>query len=150
MGFAAAGLTLSAFGAGGLTYSIAAPYVVRRLGEAGGARLAAMLFALAFLGFAFMTHAWIAIPASFLAGLAYYVLHNVLQLNATQMAPDARGAAVALFASSFFIGQGCGVAAAAPVVDIYGARPVFLAAALLLPACALAFSRALAGRDARI
>lgn len=150
MGFAAAGLTLSAFGVGGLLFSFLAPRIVRRFGEAGGARLASVLFALAFFGFAFMPWAWIAIPASFLAGLAYYALHNVLQVNATQMAPDARGAAVALFASAFFVGQGLGVAAAAPIVDRFGAGPVFLAAALLLPCCAFLFARAVDRRGTQM
>lgn len=147
MGYGAAGLTVSTFGAGGLLYAFAAPKVVSRLGEAGGARVAAALFAMAFLGLALMPAAWLAIPASFLVGLAYYALHNVLQVNATQMAPDARGVAVALFASSFFVGQGLGVAAAAPVIDRHGAMPVFLSAAVGMPVCALLFAYALTRRD---
>ncbi len=150
MGFAAAGLTLSAFGVGGLLFSFMAPRIVRRFGEPGGARLASILFALAFLGYALMPWAWIAVPSSFLAGLAYYALHNVLQVNATQMAPDARGVAVALFASAAFLGQGLGVAVAAPVVDLYGAQPVFLVAALLLPCCAILFARAIDRRGAQM
>lgn len=38
------------------------------------------------------------------------MLHNTLQINATQMAPERRGAAVAAFAASFFIGQYVGIA----------------------------------------
>jgi predicted MFS family arabinose efflux permease len=36
------------------------------------------------------------------------MLHNTLQTLATELAPDARGSAIALFAFSFFIGQGFG------------------------------------------
>ena len=146
LSFTAAGSTLAVFGLGGLLYASFAPKIVPRLGEAGGARLSAVFFALAFSGYALMPTAAFAIPASFCAGIGYYCLHNVLQVNATQMAPDARGAAVALFATAFFVGQGFGVAAAAPIVDRFGPVPVFAAAALLLPACALVFARALASK----
>ena len=37
-------------------------------------------------------------PAIALIGLGFYMLHNTLQTNATQMAPEARGLAVSLFA----------------------------------------------------
>lgn len=142
LGFAMAGLTLSAFGLGGLTYTLFAPRIVARFGEAGVSRASCPLFALAFLGFALMPSPLVGAIASYLAGLAYYCLHNVLQVNATQMVPHARGAAVALFATAFFVGQGFGVAAAAPVVDMYGATPVYLATAFCLPACAFLFARA--------
>jgi predicted MFS family arabinose efflux permease len=37
------------------------------------------------------------------------MLHNTLQVHATQMAPDRRGAAVSAFAACFFLGQSAGV-----------------------------------------
>ena len=45
------------------------------------------------------------------------MLHNTLQTNATQMAPEARGLAVSTFASCFFIGQGLGAWLGGLVVD---------------------------------
>lgn len=60
------------------------------------------------------------------------MLHSTLQVNATQMAPQARGLSVSLFAFFLFTGQSVGVALAAPVVDRYGARPVFATAAMIL------------------
>jgi len=42
-------------------------------------------------------------------GLGFYMLHNTLQINATQMAPERRGAAVSIFACCFFFGQSVGV-----------------------------------------
>ena len=38
-------------------------------------------------------------------GLGFYMLHNTLQTNATQMSPEARGTAVALFSSALYLGQ---------------------------------------------
>ena len=82
-----------------------------------------------------------------LLGLGFYMFHNTLQTNATQMAPEARGLAVSLFAFFLFIGQSIGVALAAPVVDHFGAPPIYLAAAVLMPLTALWFRRRLALRD---
>jgi predicted MFS family arabinose efflux permease len=140
LGFAAAGLTLATFGLGGFLYAFTAGPIVARIGEAGCARAASVCFAIAYVMFALLPVAWLAIVASFFAGLGYYLLHNVLQVNATQMAPEARGAAVAVFATAFFVGQGLGVAAAAPIVDAWGTTPVFLTTALVLPVCALVFA----------
>ena len=91
----------------------------------------------------------ITVVACFAVGFGFYMLHNTLQTNATQMAPHARGTAVAMFASAFFIGQSIGVAIAAPVVDHFGAPWMFGIAAVLTPLLASAFARALASRPAQ-
>jgi predicted MFS family arabinose efflux permease len=74
------------------------------------------------------------------------MLHNTLQTEATQMSPEARATSVALFASMYFIGQTVGVALAAPVMDRYGARPLFVISAIALPALAFWFTRRLKRR----
>jgi len=77
-------------------------------------------------------------------GVGLYMLHNTLQVHATQMAPESRGAAVALFAFCLFSGQSTGVWLASHVVDTFGTRPAFIVAALGLPLLALEFRRRLA------
>jgi MFS family permease len=51
---------------------------------------------------------WLDAVAMFCAGIAFYMLHNSMQTEATELAPSARGSAVALFACGFFVGQGSG------------------------------------------
>lgn len=104
-----AGSVVMLFGFGGLLFALGVATLVRRLGEAGLARWGGSLVALAFLTIAFAPVWWLAIPGSFVAGLGFYMLHNTLQINATQMAPERRGAAVSAFASCFFLGQSVGV-----------------------------------------
>jgi predicted MFS family arabinose efflux permease len=70
-------------------------------------------------------------------GFGYYMLHNTLQTNATQMLPEARGTAVAGFSSALFLGQSVGVALAAPFVGRAGAAHVFVLAGLLWPLLAV-------------
>lgn len=134
--FGQAGLLLIAFGLGGILYATLARRIVPRFGETGVARISGVLFFVAFLGLAFAPAPLLAAPACLAAGAAYYLLHSVLQVNATQATPQARGAGMSLFATSFFLGQAAGVAAAAPIVDRYGAPAVFIIAALSLPALA--------------
>jgi len=81
-------------------------------------------------------------------GAGIYMMHNTLQVHATQMAPEARGGSLALFACSLFTGQSVGVWVASHFVDAGGARPVFLASALGLALLALDFRRRLALRSA--
>ena len=87
-----------------------------------------------------------ALPCIVALGLGVYMLHNTLQVHATQMAPEARGGALALFACSLFGGQSLGVWLASHVVDAAGVRPVFVIAALGLFMLASDFRRRLAGR----
>jgi predicted MFS family arabinose efflux permease len=73
------------------------------------------------------------------------MLHNTLQINATQMAPERRGAAVSAFASCFFLGQSVGVGIAGAVVAHIGTGKVILAGALGVFAVAVNFRHKLVG-----
>jgi predicted MFS family arabinose efflux permease len=95
-----------------------------------------------------MSSAWLGPPAIALIGLGYYMLHTTLQTNATQMAPEARGLAVSFFAFALFTGQSVGVALAAPIMDRYGGRPIFLATAAAILAITFWFRRQLVRQPA--
>jgi len=82
-----------------------------------------------------------------LGGLSFYLLHNTLQANATQMHPAMRGTAVSLFASSLFCGQSLGVVAAAWIADLGSLRAVFALSAVLLPLLGAWFWQGLSLRD---
>jgi predicted MFS family arabinose efflux permease len=55
------------------------------------------------------------------------------------MAPEARGAALSVFASALFIGQTIGFAVSSVIYDYAGATIIFLVAAIGFPAIALVF-----------
>lgn len=104
-----AGSLLMVYGAGGFLYALGARRLVTGLGEAGLARTGAVFLCVG-LGAIAAAPSWIfGVVGSLLAGLGFYMLHNTLQVNATQMAPRTRGAAVSIFAASFFLGQSVGV-----------------------------------------
>ena len=144
----AVGALLASFGAGALFYSATASRLVPRLGQSGLAALGALALAAGYATLAFMPRPWLAVPGIALVGLGFYMLHNTLQTNATQMAPQARGLAISLFAFALFSGQSVGVALAAPVMDRYGGQPIFLAAAVIVLAIAFWFRRRLLHKPA--
>ncbi len=134
------GLTVGCFGIGGLIYAGMVKLLVRRLGQIGLAIGGSLILALAYVTLATGAAWWLAPVATTAIGLGFYMLHNTLQTNATQMTPEARGTAVALFSSALYIGQTAGVAAGALVIDRVGAVPLFLGTAAAIPALALWFA----------
>lgn len=137
------GLIVSGFGIGGLLFVLFAPAIVRRLREGGLVLWGGVFLAVAFFGMTKLPNAFVAVPLTVLAGLGFYMLHNTLQTNATQMAPQSRGLAVSCFATCLFFGQAVGVSAAAPAFDYAGAIPLFIGSGLILLVLGIAFRFAL-------
>lgn len=126
----AAGGAMVLYGVGGLVYGMFARRWLQLMGEQGLALAGAALIAAGMLALAWASAVPWAVLGCFLAGVGFYMLHNTLQVQATQMAPQARGTAVTLFACLLFLGQSCGVLAVAFSVDRGWFSPVFTVAAL--------------------
>jgi predicted MFS family arabinose efflux permease len=141
LSFTAVGLIIGIFAMGGLIYAATVRRLMRWLGQTGIANVGGILMSVAFVTLAIEPVWYFAPLATLTVGVGFYMLHNTLQTEGTQMAPEARGTGVALFASVYFLGQTAGVALGAPVMDRYGARPLFILSALVLPALALIFTR---------
>ena len=148
--FGLVGLVLCVYGAGALTYSLTARHLVRTLGERGLVAAGGAILALCFAALAAAPNVYVAAPVIGVMGLGFYMLHNTLQTNATQMAPERRALGVSLFAFFLFLGQSLGVAFAAPVMDRWGAWPIYAVAALIIPVVALWFRSQLRLRPATV
>ena len=150
LSLSAAGLMLMSFAVGGMSYALASRILLGRFGEAGLARNGGLLLgiSIAVLGLApnVIPAPLFALPALFGAGLGFYMLHNTLQINATQMAPASRGTAVALFASCFFLGQSVGVALGGFAVERAGTTPVIALGAVGVALVGVGFSNLRARR----
>jgi predicted MFS family arabinose efflux permease len=114
----AAGSVMMLYGVGGLLYSQMARRWLAWLGERGLVRAGAAMVVVGLLVLAWGSGVWLGMLACLMTGLGFYMLHNTLQVQATQMAPAARGTAVTLFACSLFFGQSTGVLLMAQSVDI--------------------------------
>jgi predicted MFS family arabinose efflux permease len=143
LGIAASGMLIAAFAAGGLVYAAVAGRLVPRLGERGLVVGGGTFIGAGYAGLALATAPALAVLCVLSVGIGLYMLHNTLQLHATQMAPASRGAAVALFAFFLFTGQSAGVWIASRAIDTVGTVPVFAVAAIGLPLLALEFRRRL-------
>lgn len=146
MSLTSSGAMIMLFGFGGFAFAIGSSSLVRRLGESGLAQWGGILLSVSLLMIGVAPAWWWAIPGCFMAGLGFYMLHNTLQINATQMAPERRGAAVSAFASCFFLGQSVGVGIAGRIVESIGSANIMLIGATGVLAVALRFTRHLRGQ----
>lgn len=145
----AAGGVMVLYGVGGLVYSLMARRWLGLLGEKGLALLGALMIAVGLLLLAWAPVVHLAVVGCFCAGLGFYMLHNTLQVQATQMAPEARGTAVTLFACLLFLGQSLGVLAVAASVDRGWIAQVFSIAAVCVVVLGVLVSHKVKGRVAQ-
>ena len=145
IGPALAGTLVAAYAAGGMLYAALARRAVRRLGERGLVAAGGIALSTGYVGLALAGSMAVATVAIGLVGIGFYMLHTTVQIHVTQVAPEERGSAVALFATFLFFGQASGVWLAGRVVDAAGVTPVFLCAAVGLAALAAAFRYFLSG-----
>ena len=102
------GVVLGAFGIGGLLYAASVRRLLRLLGVRRMCLIGSAGAAACYAALAASPLWWLDAAAMFCAGVTFYMVHNSLQTEATELAPAARGSAVALFACGFFAGQGLG------------------------------------------
>lgn len=147
LSFSAVGAVLAAFGVGGLLYVASVKLLVGKLGERRMILTGSALLCTGYLALAFGAHWAIAFVAIVIVALGFYMVHNTLQVHATQMSPKARATAVGIFSSSLYLGQSAGVAAAAPFFDKLGALPIYVTAAFVFPLLALWLASLLKKRE---
>lgn len=134
-----AGLALSAFGVAGIAYAALSAVLLRRLGLTRMLRLAGILGLAGMLGVAATGwlgagHPWGiggVVGGMLVLGLGYFAMHNSIQTGITDVAPHARGSAVAVHAFCFFLGQSIGPA-------VFGAGLAGVGAPLTLAAMGVA------------
>jgi predicted MFS family arabinose efflux permease len=126
------GVVLGAFGIGGLLYAASVRVMLRRLGVRRMCLIGSGTAAACYAALAFAPTWYLAALAMFVAGLSFYMMHNSLQTEATELAPSARGSAVALFACGFFIGQGLGPLVFAALLHGLGPRPALVVVAAVI------------------
>ena len=102
------GLVLGAYGIGGMAYAATVRLLLGAIGPRRMSLIGSTAAALCYAGLVLAPAWWIDAAAMFVAGLSFYMMHNSLQTEATEIAPATRGSAVALFSCGFFTGQGIG------------------------------------------
>ena len=142
-----AGAIVALFGLGGMLYMAVGRHLIRRFGQQGLVLFGGGIVGVSALVLAYSPHWGPALPASLLAGFGFFMFHNTMQANATQMAPHARGTAVSLFSSSLFLGQSIGVVLAASLIDRIGTGAVIALGGAVMALEGVFFAWVLRRRD---
>ena len=124
------GIVLGAFGIGGLVYAASVRSFLRWFGVRRMCLIGSTVGALCYATLAVSPWWWLDAIAMFCTGVAFYMLHNSMQTEATELAPSARGSAVALFACGLFAGQGIGPLLFGPALQQFGPRASLIAIAV--------------------
>lgn len=124
------GVILAEIGLGSLLYTLAVKRLLASIGQRGlvtwGGAICCGCYTLTLL-----TPEWlVAIPCTIGIGFSFYMLQNTLQLKATEMAPQARGAGMSIYGSVWSVGQAAGVAIAGAAIGIVGFVPTIITYAL--------------------
>jgi YNFM family putative membrane transporter len=129
-----AGLAIAGMGFGCFVYGLLTRILVERLGPSLMTRLGGAICAGALALFVFDWPWWSAIILFAVQGFGFFLLHGTFQAQATELAPAARGSAVALFACSFFLGQALGPVVMGVLMHTLGTTAAILifAVAILL------------------
>lgn len=136
-----AGIVIAGFGIGGALYSVLVSKLLARFGETRMMRLGG-----AIMGFCLLVIAarlfW---PLEFvnfaLLGFGFYMLHAVIQIYASELAPAARGSAMALHSFFFFLGQAAGPVVYGAGLSTIGLGPVLIFGAAVLVGVGLVCGR---------
>jgi predicted MFS family arabinose efflux permease len=145
-GTSAAGIAIAAFAMGGVLYGTVVRPLLGMLGQWNMMRVGGLVAGAGYLIVASPVP-WIAVVGLFFAmGFSFYMVHNTLQTRATELAPGARGSALALFAASFFLGQGIGPVVGGVVTHWAGYHLLFGAAGILVVLMSLVAASAIGRR----
>ena len=125
-----AGLAVAAFGCGGFAYAAAARALLAGIGQSRMVVLGGALAAAALVGLAVAPFAALFVAAGLVLGLGFYMVHNSIQTRVTEVAPEARGSAVALHAFHFYVGQSLGPVAVGLASGLLGPGTAFALAGL--------------------
>ncbi|HWM02374.1 MAG TPA: MFS transporter [Actinophytocola sp.] len=135
---AMAGLVAAAFGAGALACSRLVRVLVPRVPRAGMAAIGGLCLVAGWAVPAVSVSVATVAVAGLAVGASWAFLHTTLQTWATEMVPAERASAVALFATSLFLGSALGAAAAAPGAEAGRYGTVFACAAVVAVPVAVA------------
>ncbi len=131
-----AGFVVGGIGLGGLIFNLVLPGLLRRMSRASVMRLGGCVIAAGMIGVAAGPTWQLEMAAFTVIGLGFYMLHTGIQIEATELAPDARGSAVALHAFSLFFGMALGPLVYGIAIPLVGAPAAVTVGGLFVMAAA--------------
>ena len=146
-----AGFVIAGMAVGGLIYTLSVTRLLEALGGQMNMIRAGGLIAGAGFTIAALHLTWLEEFGAFtIIGVGFYMIHNSLQTQATELAPTARGASVSLHAFCFFMGQACGPPLFGLGIDSVGSSWTLVLAALAMALLGFALAGLLTRTDAAL
>jgi len=143
-----AGIVIAGFGVGGALYALSVSQLLRHLGEGWMMRGGGTVMGLCLIVIAWRVP-WPAQMGTFIClGFGFYMLHAVIQIYASELAPAARGSAMALHSFFFFLGQAVGPVLYGAGLNSIGLNPVMYVGAGVLIVTGLVCAQNLRGPGA--
>ncbi len=143
-----AGFVVGGIGLGGLLFNLVLPPMLRRFSRLDVMRVGGVVILAGVAGVGAGPTWPLEMAAFTIVGLGFYMLHTGIQIEAMELAPEARGSAVALHAFSLFLGMALGPAIYGFAIPRMGAPLAVVVGGALVLAAALMVT-AQAGRRAR-
>lgn len=143
VGASEAGLVIGAMGLGGLVYGMLTRILVQRVGPRQMMRHGGLAMGLGYVAFAYPAPWWSAFGLFLLTGFGFFLLHGTFQAQATELAPTARGSAMALFAGFFFMGHATGPLATGALLHAFGTQGALVIVGLAIAVLGLLTPRLL-------
>jgi predicted MFS family arabinose efflux permease len=145
-GIREAGFVVAGLGLGGLIYTLSVSRLLSQIGQIQMIRLGGVIAFVGYLAVS-LANVWPAQMLAFAAaGLGFYMVHNSLQLLATELAPTARASATSLHAFFFFLGHAIGPAFYRIAFDRIGVKPAILIAGFTMLILSIILSSILSTR----
>jgi predicted MFS family arabinose efflux permease len=145
-----AGLVIAGFSIGGIIYTLVVPMLVSRWRPHQLMMIGGSIAAFSF-GIAALELAWpIQLAAFTLLGFGFYTLHGSIQVQVTELAAEARGAAVSMHSFSFFVGHASGPVIYGLGITWIGAGPTIAIAGAVILAVGFVCARLLRDRTSAV
>jgi predicted MFS family arabinose efflux permease len=140
-----AGFVVAGIGIGGLLFNVVLTPLQRAMDRPAIMRMGSAVIFIGMAGVAFAP-TWPLETAAFaVVGLGFYALHTGIQTEATELAPTARGSAIALHAFSLFAGMALGPVIYGLAIPALGAPVAVLMGAAVVTAAGLAIAARVGG-----
>ena len=140
LGPAHTGLVVSLYGAGGVAFVVVAPRILGLGSMRIRAVVAGVLLGAGFVTLGMSSREVVLAAALFVVGFGFLMMHNILQMMATRMAPQALATSLSLFAAASSMSQAFGAAGGGYLFDQAGPTPGYLLSAIILTGLGVAIS----------
>ena len=131
-GLREAGFAVAGLGLGGLLYTLVVPLILKVATRMQMMRAGGILAGLSLMTLAIPLSAWGVSGVMVFLGIGFFLMHNSIQTEVTELLPAARASCFALHAFSFYLGQSVGPILYGQSLSHFGLQPSVLTGGLVL------------------